>query len=220
MQALSDAQVYFTLQMPTEQVNVLPKASGFNESLKIVDLRAAVSQAYPLLNGEGQEVTSVENALVDPHVWLSPKRAVVMVQAIADTLSEIDEANEDVYQANAADYIADIEALDSEILQTLSALDNKSFLIYHGAYGYFAHDYGLKMTAIEIEGKQATAEEMQRVIDYALNNDIKTVFYQEEFDDSQAATIAQEIGGTVHKVAPLSLNYIQGLRDFTNALAQ
>jgi zinc transport system substrate-binding protein len=74
--------------------------------------------------------------------------------------------------------------------------------------------------AIEIEGKQATAEEMQSVIDYAMQNGISTVFYQEEFDSSQAETIAEEIGGAVQKVAPLSPDYIQGLEDFTTAFTQ
>ena len=99
-------------------------------------------------------------------------------------------------------------------------MKNKSFLIYHAAYGYFAHDYGLKMVAIEIGGEQATATELQGVIDYALENNIKTVFYQGEFDDSQAEAVAEGIGGAVAKVAPLSADYIQGLKDFAGALKQ
>jgi zinc transport system substrate-binding protein len=221
MQALSDAAVYFTLQMPTEQANILPKVADFNESIRIVDLREAVAAVYPLLNGDDEEIpTGTESDSVDPHLWLSPKRAVVMVQTIADALSELDADNAAVYQANAADYIAELNALDGEIQEAVSALSNKTFLIYHAAYGYFAHDYGMTMIALQIEGKQATAEELQAVIDYAQENGIKTVFYQEEFDDSQAATVAEEIGGAVQAVAPLSADYMQGLKDFVGALAQ
>lgn len=220
MQALSDAEIYFTLQMPTEQANILPKVSDFNSGIEIVDLRDAVLAVYPLLNTDGEEIESTEGESVDPHVWLSPKNAIVIVQTIADKLSAADEANKDTYQTNAARYIAELKALDSEIKDTVATLDCKSFLIYHAAYGYFAHDYGLTMTAIEIGGKQATAEELQSVIDYALANNIKTVFYQEEFDDSQAETVAEGIGGAVEKVAPLNPDYIQGLQDFIGALAK
>ena len=59
-----------------------------------------------------------------------------------------------------------------------------------------------------------------RSIDYALENDIKTVFYQEEFDSTQAETVAEEIGGAVQAVSPLSADYIQGIEDFANAFAQ
>lgn len=220
MQALSDADIYFTLQMPTEQANILPKVSDFNDSIQIVDLREAVAAVYPLLNTDGDEILSDDRSSVDPHLWLSPKRAVVMVQAIADELSALDELNADTYQANAANYIAELEALDVEIQQTLSTVEAKTFLIYHGSYGYYAHDYALNMIAIQVEGKQATAEEMQSVIDYAKQNGIKTVFYQDEFDSTQAETVAEEIGGAVQSVAPLSPDYIQGLEDFTNAFAR
>lgn len=220
MQALSDAAIYFTLQMPAEKANILPKVSEFNENIQIVDLRAAAAAVYPLLNGDGEELDASATDSVDPHLWLSPKRAIVMVQAIADQLGAVDAANKDTYQTNAADYIAQLTALDTEIQTVVSTLANKSFLIYHAAYGYFAHDYGLTMVALENEGKQATAEDMQAVIDYAKQNKITTVFYQEEFDDSQAATVAEEIGGAVQKAAPLSSDYIQGLKDFAAVLSK
>lgn len=252
MQALSDAKIYFTLQMPTEEANILPKVSDFNEDIKIINLRNVVSEVYPLLtmehnhdedHGEEHEQDhdgdeqdhdgdehdeheqdhdseEHEQESVDPHLWLSPKRAIVMVQSIADELSAIDEDNKQLYQDNAKSYIAEIKKLDTEIQQEAASIDNKSFLIYHGAYGYFADDYDFEMNVIEIQGKQATAVEIQEVVEHTMKNEITTVFYQEEFDDSQAQTIAEEIGGRVEKVSPLSPNYIQGIRDFIDALTQ
>ena len=228
MQALSDAAVYFTLQMPTEQANILPKVKDFNSDIVIVDLREAVAAQYSLLmmdedeDHEEDHDESTEDHVhtgVDPHLWLSPRRAIVMVQTIADELSKLDPGNTDTYQSNAAAYIARLETLDTLIREQTSALANKSFMIYHGSYGYFADDYGLTMIAIEIQGKQATAEELQQVIDAARENHITTVFYQVEFDDHQAATVAEEIGGTAAQVAPLSPDYIQSLEDFVSALA-
>ncbi|HPJ02944.1 MAG TPA: zinc ABC transporter substrate-binding protein [Candidatus Limiplasma sp.] len=228
MQALSDAAVYFTLQMPTEQANILPKVKDFNPDIVIVDLREAVAAQYPLLmmdEDEDHEEAHDETAEdhdhtgVDPHLWLSPKRAIVMVQTIADQLSQRDPSNTDTYQSNATAYIAKLETLDTMIREQTAVLGNQSFMIYHGAYGYFADDYGLTMIAIEIQGKQATAAELQQVIDAARENHITTVFYQAEFDDHQAATVAEEIGGTAAQVAPLSPDYIQSLEDFVSALA-
>ncbi len=220
MQALSDATIYFTLQMPAERANIMPKVSDFNPDIQVVDLRETTAAVYPLLNSTDEHEIAETGESVDPHLWLSPKRAAVMVQTIADTLSEADAANADTYQANAADYIAKLDALDTEIRQIVASAETGTFLIYHGAYGYFANDYGLTMVAIEIEGKQATAEDLQSVIDYARENGIKTIFYQEEFDSNQAETVAAEIGGVVQKVSPLSADYIQGLQDFANAFAQ
>ena len=119
---------------------------------------------------------------------------------------------------NDAERLKKLEQLDSDIKTSTQDMNNKSFLIYHGSYAYFAKDYDLNMIAIEIEGKKATASEMQKVIDLAIKNNIKTVFYQEEFDDIQAKTIAAEIKGQVQKVAPLSPDYINSLMNFVIAL--
>ncbi len=48
MQALSDADIYFVIQVPTEEANILPKISDFNENVKIVNLRDVTSEEYPL----------------------------------------------------------------------------------------------------------------------------------------------------------------------------
>ena len=212
MQALSNAKIYFTLQMPTEQANILPQVKDYNEDLIIVDLRASVNTVYE------PRIIDEASGAIDPHLWLSPKRAIVMVQTIADELSLIDEANRETYQQNANDYIAQLEALDADIKDSLSGLNNRSFIMYHAAYGYFALDYDLVMVSIETENKQASATDMQYVVDYALGHDIHTVFYQEEFDDTQAQTIAEEIGGKAEQTAPLSYEYIANLEAFTAVL--
>ncbi len=223
MQQVSDAALYFTLHMPTEDANILPKLTDFNRDIRVVDLRDAVSAVYPMLSAnhqhDGDETEAHDQASgSDPHIWLSPKRAMVMVQAIANELSAMDEANRETYQTNAQRYIKELELIDQEIRQKFENLTNRSFLIYHAAYTYFADDYDLTMISIEIEGKQATAQELQQAIEYAKQNGITSVFYQEEFNDSQANTVAQEIGGTVTAVAPLSADYIESLRHVADAL--
>lgn len=216
MEKLSDAKIYFTMKMPTEEANILPKVTDFNRNIIIVDLRSAAEKKYPLIESSDKDHEATDG--VDPHLWLSPRRTIVMVQEIADRLSDIDMKNSEIYQRNAAEYIKEIEALDMQINEIVSKMDNRTFLIYHGSYGYFADDYGLTMIAIEIAGKKATAFEMQQVIDLAKQNDIRKIFYQEEFDDLQAKTVASEIGGAVVKAAPLSYDYIDSLLEFSKAL--
>ncbi|MBN2880126.1 MAG: zinc ABC transporter substrate-binding protein [Clostridia bacterium] len=233
MQAISDADIYFVMQVPTEEANILPKIADFNEDIIMVNLRDAVSAEYPLRHilghdhGDEEETAEdehtddehAEEESVDPHIWLSPRRVIVMVNTIAEELSKLDEENAEIYSANAKKYIEELQSLDSEIDAMVAGLENKTFMIYHGSYGYFADDYGLNMVSLESDGKAATAVKMQEVIDLALEQDIKSIFYQDEFADTQARTIAEEIGGTVMRAAPLSADYIKELRDFAAALS-
>ncbi len=225
MQALSEAVIYFTLRMPTEEANILPKAPGFNKNLKIVDLHEAVGELYPFIYGsdhsldDGHDESEHEDIKADPHLWLSPKRAIVMVERIAGELSLLDKENESVYKKNAEEYIEELKNLDKELSNLFLQQVDKEFIIYHGSYSYFADDYGLTMTSIEIDGKQATATEIRKVIESARENDIKAIFYQDEFDDNQARTVAEEIDGVVMKASPLSYDYIGSLRDFAYTVA-
>ena len=144
MAELSDAKVYFAMQTPTEEANILPKVKDFNGDIEIVNLRDAVSEVYPLryITGHDHDEDEAhdeqaEEATVDPHIWLSPRRVVVMVRTIAEKLSEIDGQNAELYMSNAEKYIEEIQALDSEMKKAVDALSKKTFLIYHGGIRVF-----------------------------------------------------------------------------------
>jgi zinc transport system substrate-binding protein len=51
----------------------------------------------------------------NPHIWLDPKRAIQQVENIRDGLIAADPEGQDIYTANAAAYINQLEALDAEL---------------------------------------------------------------------------------------------------------
>ena len=155
----------------------------------------------------------------DPHVWMSPKRAAVMVEAIRDALIAADDKNAETYRRNAEEYLQKLREIDKKLTDTLSQAKANSFIIMHPSMGYFADDYGLMQVSIEKEGKQATAEHLKAVIDYAKDNNIKVVFYQKEFDNNQAKTIASEIGGEVMELEPLASNYLENLEKLSEVFS-
>lgn len=155
----------------------------------------------------------------DPHVWMSPKRAAAMVEAIRDALIAADDKNAETYRRNAEEYLQKLRETDKKLEDTLSQAKANSFIIMHPSMGYFADDYGLMQVSIEKEGKQATAEHLKAVIDYAKDNNIKVVFYQKEFDNNQARTIASEIGGEVMELEPLAPNYLENLEKLSEVFS-
>ncbi len=207
MEQLADASIYFTIGIPTETANILPEIPD----ITAISLQDAVSAAYP--------DRTFASGSRDPHIWLSPKRAIVMVEAIAQAMSELDAANTEVYQENADAYIAQLEELDAEIAATFEGLTNKDFIVYHPAFGYFADDYGLTMYALEESGKDATPEALQDMVDLANEKDIKVIYSQAEIDSSQVAAFAEEIGGTSVQLDPLSGDYINNLKNMAETLA-
>ncbi|RRD94558.1 hypothetical protein EII17_07175 [Clostridiales bacterium COT073_COT-073] len=155
----------------------------------------------------------------DPHIWMSPKRVAVMVIAICDALVEMDAANAETYKKNAETYLNQLQQKDKKLTEVLSKVKTRDFIIMHPSMGYFADDYDLDQISIEKEGKQATAEHLKKVIDFAKDHEIKVIFYQKEFDNNQAKTIAGEIGGEVMELEPLAENYLQNLDKLAETFA-
>lgn len=156
----------------------------------------------------------------DPHIWMSPKRVAVMVEAIRDALVEADAVNAETYKKNAEEYLKKLHEQDHKLEEVLSKVKTKSFIIMHPSMGYFADEYGLTQVSIEKEGKQATAEHLKNVIDFAKEHGIKVIFYQKEFDNNQAKTIASEVGGEVMELEPLAPNYLENLEKLSDAFSK
>lgn len=212
MEQVSNASLYFAIAVPAEKNGFLPRLRQSYPQMKVVDLAAKADQVYP-----AREMAPGES---DPHRWLSPKRVKEMISVIAGELSSLDPQHADTYNKNAQAYQSELEKLDKDISASLSEVSGQSFIVYHPAMGYFADDYGLKMIALEEEGKEATVQDFQAVIDQAKKEKIKVVFYQAEMDSKQAQTLAQELGGEAQLIAPLAPDYINNLRKTASTFAR
>ena len=143
-----------------------------------------------------------------------------MVQTIADEMSQLDAANKDFYQENAKNYIAELEALDQDIHSRLDGYENKKFIAFHPAFGYFADDYDLEMYSLEEDGKEATSQRLKEMVDLAKKENIKAIFYQAEISNKQAEAFAEEIGGKTIELSPLSPDYINNLKSMVDLMTE
>lgn len=196
---LSHADIYFTIGVATENNNIL---NNLPDTVKIVPLDSLVREEYP-------DLTIGNNR--DPHIWLSPKRAIIMVKKMAEYIAMLDVNNKDFYLANAENYIQKIIETDKQAKEILSSIKNKKFMVFHPAFGYLADDYGLEMFALEHHGKEAGAKHLQEMIDIAKKNSIKVIFHQKEISSRQVEAFASEIGGKAVELNPLSYDYTENL---------
>lgn len=230
--AFSDSVIYFSLGLPAEEAGILSEAREINPDLKIVRLDEKVAEVYePLYPGdeelqegesrsEEQQQENDESSGTgghrhsdgeDPHIWLSPRRAELMVEIIAAELGSINESKKEQYLQRAEEYIDKIRATDMEIRGMLEEFQGRRFMIFHPSFGYFADEYGLEMVALEAEGKEASARRLQEITELAAEEGIETVFYQQEIDSRQTEVLAEEIGAETERLFPLASNYCDNL---------
>lgn len=210
MEKFSRSRLYFSIGVPVEEANILPRAKDINNNISIINLAEETVVFYP-----ERELAPGQR---DPHIWLSPKRVKVMIEVICRELSAVDQKNKEVYQKNAFEYIDKLDRLDQKIKNSLKNLKSRTFIINHPSFGYFSDDYGLNMIALEKDGKEATARELQEAVEMARQENIKVIFCQEEIDSKQSRALAEEIGGRTELIAPLAPDYIRNLEDLVEIL--
>ncbi len=80
----------------------------------------------------------------DMHLWLDPANAKAMAIEIEKTLMTADPANAKSYQDNTKKLVENLDSLDKEIKETVAPIKDKPFIVFHDAYQYFEHRYGVK----------------------------------------------------------------------------
>ncbi len=204
MVALSRAKIYFAIGVPFEKT-WLKKIVSSNQKMLVVYTEAGIEK-MPMKDGK-------PHGIKDPHVWLSPPLVMVQARNILDALLKVDPGNSSVYEANYKKFIIEIMDLDAELRRVFLGKEGERFMVFHPAWGYFAHTYGLNMVPVESEGKEPKPEALQRLIERAKRDGIKVVFVQPEFSTKSAEIIAKAIGGEVAFVNPLHPDWAKNLKE-------
>jgi zinc/manganese transport system substrate-binding protein len=141
----------------------------------------------------------------DPHIWLSPKNAIIQVENIRDALTEADPDNSVLYSKNAAEYIQRLRELDREIKDEIRTWDMRQFVAYHSAFRYFARDYGLEQAAVikETPETEPSPRHIAEVIETIKSNDIKVIFTEPQFSHKIVASIAKDLNLQVYSLDTL-----------------
>lgn len=156
----------------------------------------------------------------DPHIWVSPRNAKVMVENICRGLIEVDPENATDYRRNADAYLDDLDALDAEIADALARSGVTKIMVYHASWAYFARDYGLVEVPIESEGKEPSPQRIEHLVRQAEEEGIRVIFASPEHSTRSAEVIAKEVNGTVVQVSPLAGDYLANMRRVALAFAE
>ncbi len=134
----------------------------------------------------------------NPHAWMSPANAVIYVENIRRALVKMDPENEAVYNANAAAYVAEIQAVDIPVRKKLDEIpaEQRWLVSSEGAFSYLAANYGMKqlyLWPINAD-QQGTPQQVQKVIDGVRANKIPVVFSESTVSDKPSRQVAKETG--------------------------
>ncbi len=141
-----------------------------------------------------------DHGRLDPHAWQSVAAAKLYVANIRDGLVAADPAGKDVYTANAASYLAELEVLEAEVRAKIAMVpaERRRVITGHDAFGWFAAAYGIEFLApqgISTES-EVTAKAVAKLIRQIKAEKITAVFIENMTDRRLIDRVAKETGVT------------------------
>lgn len=162
--------------------------------------------------GEGimteQGIDEKGHTIQDPHIWLNPTIAKLMVKKITSALSSVDISNQSYYQSNATRLEDDLTSLDQKFREGLRNCKRNQFVTSHAAFIYLAKEYNLQQ--IPISGlspeEEPSAKQLADIANFIKKNNIKYIFFETLVSPKLSETLSKETGAQT-----LVLNPIEGL---------
>jgi len=146
---------------------------------------------------EGEEE---EGGPFDPHIWMDPTRVASALPSLAAALGDADPDHAANYSDRGRAYAGELRGLDRALSATLDAVAaaNRELVTSHDSLGYLADRYGFEVVATAFPSSgpeaEASAAQLQEVLDAIAEHGVPTVFAQEEDDPEALRLVADEAG--------------------------
>ena len=161
----------------------------------------------------------------DPHIWLDPANAKVIVKKITNQLSKIDKDNASKYKANSKKVIKDLDGLIKEVKNEINK--DASFVVFHDAYQYFEKRFGLSVIGALTVNPDVMpgAEQLSEIREVIEHEKAKCIFSEPQFNPNIINSIASDTGVKTGVLDPLGANigkgknmYFDLIKDMSNSL--
>lgn len=155
----------------------------------------ATTGVTPRLMREGSATS------VDPHAWQDPRNGVIYAHNIAEGLTAAIPEHAEVWRANAAGFIAEIERTDAWIVTQFAPIapGARRIITTHDAFGYYGDRYGVSFLAAEGISTDAepSARSIAALVRQIRRERVRTVFLEDMTDPRITRMLARETGATV-----------------------
>jgi zinc transport system substrate-binding protein len=159
-------------------------------------------------HGSGEDHAEEEKSaggINDPHVWLDPERLIVVANAVAAKLSEVDPDNAQTYASNAELFVEQLTELDGKFVAGLASCERDLIVTAHAAFAYLADAYGLTQEAIAGISPEAepTPKRLNEIGKEAKADGTTTIFFEVLASPKVAQTLADDLNITAAVLDPL-----------------
>ena len=139
----------------------------------------------------------------DPHIWLDPMNAKVILSEMAEHLIENDQKNASKYKSNLKKAHKDLDKLTKKIKSEL----NKDFksIVFHDAYQYFEKRFGVNVLGAFTVNTDVLpgAEQLSEIREIIENEKVSCVFSEPQFNPDIINAVAKDTNIKTGVIDPL-----------------
>lgn len=140
----------------------------------------------------------------DPHVWMSPELWKPVVEQVQAALTATRPDAAEVFAANAAAHLAELDALSAYAAESMAAVpkDNRVLLTAHDAFGYFGDSYDVEVLGIQGISTESEAglNRISTLVDLLVERGITAVFVESSVSDRNMRALVEGAEARGHEV--------------------
>ena len=146
----------------------------------------------------------------DPHVWLDPINAKVIIKEITKQLVQLDSKNSSTYKSNSKKALANIDKLVKDIKNDLSK--NLRFVVFHDAYQYFENRFGIQILGALTVNTDVMpgAEQLSEIREVIEHENVNCLFSEPQFNPAIIKSIAKDTNVKTGVLDPLGAKLDSG----------
>ena len=156
----------------------------------------------------------------DPHLWLSPTNAAIIVDRLAAVLAQARPEQAQLFMDNAARLKVKLAALDAKLRTAVAPLKGKDFIVFHDAYQYFEHLYGIEAAgSITLSPeRQPGAARLKQIRARIAASKRPCVFSEPQFEPKLVATVIEGTDARTGVLDPQGVDMPEGPEQYFQLL--
>jgi len=146
----------------------------------------------------------------DPHIWLDPINAKVILNEITEHLIENDSKNASTYKSNLAKALAEIDKLIIDVITETNT--DLSYVVFHDAYQYYENRFNVNILGAMTVNPDVMpgAEQIHEIHEVIEHDNVSCILSEPQFNPDIIKSIAKDTNVKTGVLDPLGANLKPG----------
>ena len=155
----------------------------------------------------------------DPHIWLDPMNAKIIIKKVTNQLSKLDKDNSSTYKSNSKKALKEID----QLIKTVKSDVNKDakVVVFHDAYQYFEKRFDVNIIGALTVNTDVLpgAEQLAEIREVIEHEKVTCVLSEPQFNPDIVKTIANDTNINMGVLDPLGAKLDKGKTLYFNLIS-